>query len=195
MFKFSKLFLYLCMLSLISAPVAAENDALPETQALTPAQTEKKKIGGMRSWAPTPQKTKEKESAPEKTLKDDSSLSKEERAVISDMDKLLEEDEEQTKDKASRPLSPEEKLWKKYKDLAKKGKQNNDKAEEKTELKKEKDTEAKDEETNKETPDAENAEPPKEEKAATGIAAILEKYKKSQEGKGGMNSRSFGEID
>ncbi len=174
---------------------------IPNSQATGPltdsnppekgAEKVAEKTKGMRSWAPAPQKTEEKEKSPQKTVKDESELSKEERSVIDDIDKLLSEDEEQ-KNGDDKNLTPEEKLWKKYKDLAKNGKK-----EKENPAKSDKDKE--DVEKEKDDQDKETAEasetPPEEEKAATGIAAILEKYKKSQEEKSGMNSRSFGNID
>ncbi len=88
---------------------------------------------------------------------------------------------EETSDEAveeETELTPDQKLWKKYKDLA--AGINEDTEEEEIKV-----TE-------------ENTEEEKEvveEKSPVGIAAIIADYKKSQENKGKMNSRSFGKID
>ncbi len=96
-----------------------------------------------------------------------------------------EEDKEKLAKKEEEELTPEQKLWKKYRDLAY-GTGNNDDIDKAKENITEE--EANEEKTGEKTEDKENA-------ASVGIAAIIEEYKKSQENKGKMNSRSFGKID
>ncbi len=88
------------------------------------------------------------------------------------------------KTKGEAELTDDQKLWKKYKDLAEGngGKYKTNKGEAVSEESKTKEeSKAKAEVKKKESP--------------VGIRAIIENYKKSQENKGKMNSRSFGKIN
>jgi len=101
-------------------------------------------------------------------------------------DSDTQEDKEKTTDKqdeAEKELTADQKLWKKYKDLA----SNNNKAKEDAE------DEPAEEEAGEET--AKSEEETKEDEGAMGIRAIVESYKNSQKNKGKMSSRSFGKID
>lgn len=83
--------------------------------------------------------------------------------------------------KIEEELTEEEKLWKKYKNLAA-GSDNIDNA----------DTNENAVEDEEAVTQAENED---EEASSVGMNAILDDYKKSQQSKGKMNSRSFGKID
>ncbi len=74
-------------------------------------------------------------------------------------------------------LTDDQKLWKKYQDLAYGN--NEETPEEEIEI----------------TSEDGNVTKEKESKSPMGIASIIADYKKSQENKGKMNSRSFGRID
>lgn len=74
-----------------------------------------------------------------------------------------------------------EELWNKYKE-----------AEAKTD---EKEHTPAEEQKEEEPQSAAKSEEKAEKKPKTGLTAILEKYKNSQENKGGMNSRTFGNLD
>ena len=94
-------------------------------------------------------------------------------------EKVIEEKVEEAKEEEEEietELTPEEKLWKKYQDLAY---GNNEITPDETDIVEENEVVA-------EESDA---------KSPMGIASIIEGYKKSQENKGKMNSRSFGKID
>lgn len=198
--KFSFLTL---ILIIANAPFCAEaQEASPYYNK--PVEKEHK---GLQSWSPSApaDKTDKKEKADTEIDKKDKNteqhLSKEDQETLEKLDNELKE----TEKSHDETLTPEEKLWKKYKALAEnnKNKQNDEKS---TETKKpeqqkennEKDSASKSSENN----DLAHEETPKEDekntdeaKATNGILAILEKYKKSQENKGGMNSRSFGDIE
>ncbi len=187
MCKNSKLFLFVCMMFLIEIPNSQATGPLTDSNPPEKgAEKVAEKTKGMRSWAPAPQKTEEKEKSPQKTVKDESELSKEERSVNDDIDKLLSEDEEQ-KNGDDKNLTPEEKLWKKYKDLAKNGKKEKEK-----EHDEEAETSAEPEKAEK---TAEEPEKEKQEKQAAGLRRIIDAYKDSTSSKGKMNSRSFGRGD
>ncbi len=91
-------------------------------------------------------------------------------------EKVEEAKEEEEEEEIETELTPEEKLWKKYQDLAY---GNNEITPDETDIVEENEVVA-------EESDA---------KSPMGIASIIEGYKKSQENKGKMNSRSFGKID
>ncbi len=117
--------------------------------------------------------------------------------IYLDEDKKIKKEDEEDKDK-NEVLTPEQKLWKKYRDLAagitydvddeddsifiNEGEENKDKSEDEHEENNDSDIDnEKDKTENKDSPAA--------------IMSILEEYKKSQKNKGKMNSRSFGKID
>lgn len=75
-------------------------------------------------------------------------------------------------------------LWNKYKE-----------AEEQTEEKQHAPAKQPEETAEAEDSSASEAEKKTEKPKAKGLAAILEKYKKSQQDKGGMSSRTFGNLD
>lgn len=93
-------------------------------------------------------------------------------------------------DKAQEDLTPEEKLWNKYKGLAA-GQQESD-----TDPEKEQSADASHEDTeDTSSPGSQEEKPQEANTQAQGLKAILENYKKSQKSKGGMNTRSFGSIE
>ncbi len=111
--------------------------------------------------------------------------------IIEDNSKTNDKKEEDTKEERTKL---EQKIWNRYKKLAEKkddGAKTDNKEQEKI---------ASDNSDNKDTndknADEENSETQEEpEKQATGIAAILQRYKKSQQSKRNMQTRSFGSID
>ncbi len=83
-------------------------------------------------------------------------------------------------------LTPEQKLWNKYRDLADgKGKENA----------KDNDVNDEDVSADEETPNAIEETAEVEPKKKSGLQGILENYKNAQKDKGKMNSRSFGNPD
>lgn len=185
--QYSKLFLIALIISFAAIPATAEQTDTEE------------KPKGMQSWAPTPKtenKKAKKSSSDTKTEKEElvtiDDLTPEERAVLEEIDNELAKEE--TEKKSNKKLSPEEKLWKKYSDLAKdNAKKEKEETSEKEEKKKEK---SKDVAPASAKEDKESNADSKEEKAEdNGMMGILKRYKESQEGKGKMNSRSFGNID
>lgn len=87
---------------------------------------------------------------------------------------------------AEEDKSPEQKLWDKYKalkeDAEKEGKKDSKKD----------DNEDQEDENDLSDTEEESAD---EKKKSTGITGIIEDYKKSQQDKGSLNTRSFGKID
>ncbi len=103
-----------------------------------------------------------------------------------------------SEDSEDSELTIEQKIWNKYKKIANQGA----KKDEKTGTSKEnseianKDTENDTENDNSKTKtDNENYDNKDQEKEATGLAAILQRYKESQSNKRNMQTRSFGSID
>ncbi|MGH1377537.1 MAG: hypothetical protein ACRBB3_01830 [Alphaproteobacteria bacterium] len=111
---------------------------------------------------------------------------KEEKPKIEDIEEAdLDESMDSVSDETKAKKSPEQKLWDEYKARkAKTASEKNNDDNEKTSNAKESDTDTESE-----------AKVEKDEKKNTGLQKILEDYKNSQEGKGGLNSRSFGSID
>jgi len=96
---------------------------------------------------------------------------------------------ESDKDKPlSRPLTPEEQLWKKYKTLAEKNKKQAQIVAKKAEKEPE-------EELQRDNPEKETVEEEKQPKDSFGIMSILKQYKEANKNKGGLNSKSFGQPD
>lgn len=201
MCKKSKLFLHLIYtVTLVSfAPLTVLADEAPATET---SEKQEKNSGGMRSWAPTNSTKKaEKPTSTAKAVGEDE-LTEEELAIINDLEERLERDKQDEKQK-DKKLTPEEKLWEKYNKLAKQHaedekaeKSKNDDDDEEASEKEDDDNDKKDKESSSENESEENTdENADEDKDSHGLKGILERYKKSQENKGGMNSRSFGDID
>ena len=120
-----------------------------------------------------------------------------------DYDSDKEQDKEDDKDAAKDEKAPDEadeanlteqqKIWNKYKKLADEGKKETEKASDKEKEEEQSTKAAEDEEVAEEK--AANTDEETDEKEPTGIAAILKRYKDSQESKGVLNSRSFGSVD
>tara|TARA_R110002111_G_scaffold78917_2_gene125138 strand:+ start:78 stop:668 length:591 start_codon:yes stop_codon:yes gene_type:complete len=115
--------------------------------------------------------------------------------IDNDDQATIDEDDIDSIDEAD--LTEEQKIWKKYRDLAKSNKPADT---DKDKASKDEPKEA-DEQTQASADDIQptntNDEAIEEEvkKELTGIAAILDRYKNSQKGKGKMNTRSFGSIE
>ncbi len=98
---------------------------------------------------------------------------------------------------AEKEKSPEQKLWDKYKALkenAKKEEKKDKKSASKSKKKDSKKVDDEDQEGENNLSDTEE-ESAGEKKKSTGIAGIIEDYKKAQQDKGSLNTRSFGKID
>ncbi len=108
--------------------------------------------------------------------------------------KETESDEKKTEDSDDEELTIEQKIWNKYKKIADEGaKKNKDQT-----PKKDDEVASNDENTADEYADANNKnsdEQEEAEKEATGLAAILQRYKKTQKTKRNMQTRSLGSID
>lgn len=112
-----------------------------------------------------------------------------------DSDQADEKKSDDIDDKAAKAeLTEDQKIWNKYKELADKNQDGENEGDEKS------DEEAKKDEDTASVDDIEPAntvvdveEQPKKE--LTGMAAILQQYKNSQESKGNMTTRSLGSID
>ncbi|PCK00399.1 MAG: hypothetical protein COA45_01050 [Zetaproteobacteria bacterium] len=130
-----------------------------------------------------------------KKKKEDKKIEEEEEEE--DKKPTLEEIEEADADEsveslANKEKSAEQKLWDKYKALkATASKEENNEDKDSTEDDNTNDDKANkdDENLNNETTET------SEKKKNTGIRGIIDEYKKSQTGKGKLNSRSFGDID
>ena len=132
----------------------------------------------MKSMSWKSKKPKEEKKEEVKETKDDATKENKETSETTAIEDLPEDQ-----------LTPDQKLWKKYRDLAtgKRPEADEDKEEDKT---------ASDEtdEENKKESDTDSAKTEKQEKPS-GLRHIVDAYKNSQKNKGNMNSRSFGSID
>lgn len=117
--------------------------------------------------------------------KDDKDDSEEEnKPELEDIEEAnLDESLESIIDEENTGKSAEQKLWDAYKAMKAK-----------TASKKEKDNKDNKSKAPEEEIDA-DAESKEDDKKNTGLTKVIEDYKKSQKGKGGLNSRSFGSID
>jgi len=154
--------------------MATEDDAPtnPQLEVIKESQ-EKKPVMQTRKWNP-PTYNKNNEDSADK--------------------KETESDENKTKDSDDTELTTEQTIWNKYKKIADEGaKKNKDQSSSKDD-----EVASNDENTTDEDADANNKnadEQAEEEKEATGLAAILQRYKKTQKSKRNMQTRSLGSID
>lgn len=163
-----------------SALPAFAQDALP-TPPQEIAEPEKKDDGkSMKSLRWNTQKKKE-EPATEPT--DAADASKKDAQETSEDDKTAKTEGAEIPEEE---MTAEQKMWKKYKELAEKGKDKKKKSKEETY------SESAESENNLTEEALSEEDAKKAEEQATGMQAILERYKNAQKDKGVMNSRSFG---
>ncbi|PCI56990.1 MAG: hypothetical protein COB36_01595 [Alphaproteobacteria bacterium] len=161
--------------------LAEEGSAMPPILDLKPTDHDAGKTMKSTSFKSS-EKKKEKEAE---------EAEKEDKPALEDIEEA--DFDESANNIAEKEKSPEQKLWDKYKDLKENAKKEAEKESEKDKGKNSK--KAADEDQTDKTDLSETEEATGEKKKSTGIAGIIDDYKKSQQGKGSLNTRSFGNID
>lgn len=183
-----KAFCIVVLFSLAFVPVVkaqtAEEQKRAEMIALLKELMEKKEAAEKASGKSSMSSSKGK------SLKSASWKEKEKPKADTEKQAGAEENAEGEDGPLSRPLTPEEQLWKKYKTLAEENKKQAQIVAKKAEEDKEPE-----EELQEEKPETETAEEEKKPEDSFGIMSILKKYKEANKNKGGLNSKSFGRDD
>lgn len=179
----------MCLTALsFSISSAHAQDALPTPTTDAPAQEQEK--DDSKTMKTIRWNTSEKAEEPETAAKD-AETEKAEAEKAKDEDTPSEDKKDNTADAEipEEEMTAEQRMWKKYKELAEAGK-----AKQKQKAKNETYSESEEAESDLTDKSMDEADAEKSEEQAQGMQAILERYKNSQKGKGVMNSRSFGNV-